>query len=60
MRLLTEEEYYDFLSSMMTIDDNQNPEYAHIYADDLLTDMLRLMGYTEIVDAYDGITKWYA
>ena len=44
---------------MKLIDGIPNLKYAHINADDLLTEMLRLMGYTEIVDVYDNIKKWY-
>lgn len=35
-------------------------EVAHSHADDILTDILIELGYTDIVEAYNLIKKWYA
>ncbi len=35
-------------------------ERAHADADDLLCKFLKHLGYTEIVDLYNSIGKWYA
>jgi hypothetical protein len=35
-------------------------EAAHILADGLLCQLLTHLGYTEVVEAYEKIDKWYA
>ncbi|KFI66075.1 hypothetical protein [Bifidobacterium cuniculi] len=35
-------------------------EEAHITADGILCEMLDRLGYSDVVDAYDGVPKWYA
>jgi len=35
-------------------------EIAHSCADDVLCELLHSLGYTEIVDAFLAIEKWYA
>ena len=35
-------------------------EVAHGCADDILCELLQTLGYTEIVDAFRSIEKWYA
>lgn len=34
-------------------------ESAHGAADDLLTSVLKVLGYDDMVSAYEGIHKWY-
>lgn len=35
-------------------------EIPHGEADDILCDVLRQLGYGDLVDAYDKVGKWYA
>ena len=37
-----------------------NGERDHQEADDILCDILRELGYTEIAEAYDNVGKWYS
>lgn len=39
---------------------NGDYQLAHIEADDALTDLLTALGFTEIVEAYNAVGKWYA
>lgn len=35
-------------------------EIAHINADDVLCDLLKSIGYGDVVNEYEKIKKWYA
>lgn len=35
-------------------------EEAHRYADDVLIEFLKALGYTEIAEAWDVIPMWYS
>ena len=35
-------------------------EIAHGEADGVLCDLLRALGYGDVVDAWDDVEKWYA
>lgn len=35
-------------------------EVAHLLADSCLCDLLTALGYTEVVEAFDNIDKWYS
>jgi len=35
-------------------------EMGHIEADGILCDLLKELGYSEVVDAYNELHKWYA
>lgn len=35
-------------------------EDAHVEADDVLVSLLDSMGFTDLVEAYNDIPKWYA
>jgi len=39
---------------------NNDYESAHSNADGLLCDLLLELGYDEVVEAWDGVGKWYA
>lgn len=39
---------------------NDDPETAHEAADTVLCDLLRALGYGDVVDAYLDVEKWYA
>lgn len=40
--------------------DPSDEETLHVNADRLLCDMLRILGYGDVVDLYDKINKYYA
>lgn len=48
------------LKEMSELDDTFDTELAHVEADNLLCEMLTVLGYDEIVEAYAKIGKWYA
>ena len=64
-RIMTPEE---FAKKMKKISDNlkyQNDVYydeedAHMQMDDLMSDLLRQLGYGEGIDIFDNTSKWYA
>ena len=35
-------------------------EAAHVEADEILCDILDMLGFKDIVEAYNAIEKWYA
>ena len=35
-------------------------EVPHILADDVLCELLRGLGYQDVIDAYEAVNKWYA
>lgn len=39
---------------------NCDEEMGHVYADQALCELLRELGFDEIVEAYNKIGKWYA
>ena len=69
VRVMTKEEmariHDHYLSRMQDIvnlqeRDPSDEEVLHINADRLLCDMLRKLGYDDVVDLYDKIHKYYA
>jgi len=57
---MTEESRELFLQKMLELQKDDDYEVTHIKADGLLCEMLIELGYKDIVDAYNGINKWYA
>lgn len=60
-RTLTQEEHdaaYDQLRYLAS--DADDREWNHRSADGVLLDVLRLMGYDDLVEAFNAIPKWYA
>ena len=54
-----------FLKAMQAVAENQKilkkpSEGSHVDADTLLCGLLKELGYSEVVDVYNGIKKWYA
>jgi len=43
-----------------TISESEDCEIAHIDADAVLCEILETLGYSELVDKYKRINKWYA
>ena len=48
------------LGRMRGLQKNTDYEVAHAEADDVLCDLLREMGFNELVDSYEQVGKWYA
>jgi hypothetical protein len=40
--------------------ENGDTECAHGNADDILCELLEKLGYNEVVDKYNEVSKWYA
>lgn len=49
-----------FLSNLNELTESTNIESTHIKADDLLCDLLDLLGYNEVVSTYYSVPKWYS
>jgi len=52
------DEYIKKLKALQSIENDT--ESAHIDADDLLLDLLKDLGYDDVVKEYEKIDKWYA
>ena len=39
---------------------NMDIEIAHMQADEILCELLRDLGYIDVVDAWEAVEKWYA
>ena len=40
--------------------DSYDPERAHQEADDVLCELLKSLGYEDVVKAWDEVSKWYS
>lgn len=56
---MTREEAIDKLVEIQETGEGDH-ELSHIKADDILSDLLRDLGYDDVVDEFDKIEKWYA
>ncbi|MEQ3423051.1 MULTISPECIES: hypothetical protein [Citrobacter freundii complex] len=54
---MTREEAINKLKILQGIGDK---EIAHCNADDVICDLLKALGYEDVVKEYDEIDKWYA
>lgn len=52
-------EYDEYCKRMRFIADISDTEQAHLEADALLCEVLRKLGFHELVTTYESITKWY-
>ena len=50
----------EFIEKMQEYVSSDDPESAHIDADHLLCELLTKLGYENLVQKYDEVTKWYA
>lgn len=57
---MKDEVYKNLLRRMQELENSGDIESAHGLADDILCDLLTQLGYTDIIDAYDRVEKWYA
>ncbi len=49
-----------YLERLKELQESGDAEYAHGEADDILCDILKDLGFEEIVEAWDKVPKWYA
>ncbi|MDU5474333.1 hypothetical protein [Pantoea sp.] len=54
---MSREEALARLKELQTLGDI---ELAHAYADDVICDLLKSMGYEDVVIEYDKVDKWFA
>ena len=52
--------YTHYLDKLKSLQSESDIEYAHIRADSILLEILEAEGFSEIVDAYNKIEKYYA
>lgn len=50
----------DAARSMRKLAEGKDPEMAHFAADLMLLDLLEMVGFTETVEAFKEVPKWYA
>ena len=50
----------EFAERMRQIAKTTDPESGHQFADDLLCEVLRSLGYGEGVKIFEGMMRWYA
>lgn len=55
---MTQEEFTERMVKIAS--DAYDPESDHASADDLISEYLRDQGLHEAMDAFEGMTKWYA
>lgn len=54
------EQYKELVKRMQECVGYHDIEYAHCSADSMLCELLNSLGYTEIVEMYEEVEKWYA
>ena len=45
---------------MKEAQENENPAMAHAVAEDILCELLRNLGYADVVEEWDKVERWYA
>ena len=55
-KVMTPEEFKEAMLSL----DNGDPEVSHHCADNLMCDLLEQLGYSEGVDVFIDMERWYA
>ena len=48
------------LQRLRELQKSGDPEGAHSQADDVLCDLLRAVGYGDVVVAWEAVDRWYA
>jgi hypothetical protein len=49
-----------YLKDMQVVETLGDEEVAHCLADELLCNLLKELGYEDIVESFNKIDKWYA
>lgn len=50
----------DAIKKLKMEQSNGDTEMAHSNADDVLCELLRSLGYSDVVDEYEKVDKWFA
>jgi hypothetical protein len=45
---------------LISLQNQGDKEMRHVYADDVLCSLLKDLGYSEVVEEYNKIDKWFA
>lgn len=48
------------LEMLVSIQEMDDIEMAHVRADEVLMNLLRALGFSDVVAEYDKVGKWYA
>ena len=57
--IITLDNCLDEMKKANTYSHEISVEQGHEWADNILCSVLRSLGYNDIVDIYDGVSKWY-
>ena len=52
--------YVAKLKKINASDENRGAEYTHVDADRILCELLRKLGYSDVVDVWKDVPKWYS
>ena len=58
--MLTKEQKDKFIKELKELSNDNDIEFSHSAADNILCKILSLLDCDEIVEEYDKIEKWYA
>lgn len=50
----------EMVSRLQKEANNDDTECAHINADDILCELLEKLGYKDVVEKYNEVSKWYS
>lgn len=50
----------EMVSRLQEEANNDDTECAHINADDILCELLEKLGYKDVVEKYNEVSKWYS
>ncbi len=50
----------EYIERMKKCVDDNDPENAHLVADDIIINMLSDLGHQDIVELWSNVYKWYA
>lgn len=48
------------IQELKKLQESGDTEMAHVYADEVLMNLLISLGYKDVADEYDKVGKWYA
>lgn len=57
---MTEEMKQSFIDRLKSLQNLKDCEVAHYVGDDVLCEVLNVLGYQDIVEEWEQIPKWYA
>ena len=60
MKTLTKKKIKEYEDKMLELTNSYDAEDAHIKADDLLINLLKDLGLSDLAKIYDLVGKWYA